>query len=174
MCPAAISACAPLPQNRSIRPGPVMALPVSWLNTNACRPPGGNLSLRIQHWLLYLDERQSAWREEALVRRLSNGQARGSGRDYPGGPVQPDERKCSADCGTGHASSPLGGHGNSDVSPGGTSRHAAGVLHPAGHVQCCSMDGHWTLRIVYTLYPAVWEAYLAGALRAKETIHGAA
>ncbi len=29
MCPAAISACAPLPQNRSIRPGPVMALPVS-------------------------------------------------------------------------------------------------------------------------------------------------
>src|SRR5262249_56900262 len=33
-----------------------------------CRPPGGNLSLRIQHWLLYLDERQSAWREEALVR----------------------------------------------------------------------------------------------------------
>src|SRR6266852_6098222 len=33
MCPAAISACAPLPQNRSIRPGPVMALPVSWLKT---------------------------------------------------------------------------------------------------------------------------------------------
>src|SRR5438445_8728209 len=33
MCPAAISACAPLPQNRSIRPGPIMALPVSWLNT---------------------------------------------------------------------------------------------------------------------------------------------
>src|SRR4029434_2473920 len=33
MCPAAISACAPLPQNRSMRPGPVMALPVSWLNT---------------------------------------------------------------------------------------------------------------------------------------------
>ena len=33
-----------------------------------CRPPGGNLSLRIQHWLLYLDECQSAWREEALVR----------------------------------------------------------------------------------------------------------
>ena len=32
------------------------------------RPPGGNLSLRIQHWLLYLDECQSAWREEALVR----------------------------------------------------------------------------------------------------------
>jgi hypothetical protein len=33
-----------------------------------CRPPGGNLSLRIQHRLLYLDERQSAWWEEVLVR----------------------------------------------------------------------------------------------------------
>src|ERR671930_2719048 len=32
------------------------------------RPPGRNLALRIQHWLLYLDERQSAWREEALGR----------------------------------------------------------------------------------------------------------
>ena len=32
-----------------------------------CRPPGGNLALRIQYRLLYLDERQSAWWEEALV-----------------------------------------------------------------------------------------------------------
>ncbi len=32
-----------------------------------CRPPGDNLSLRIQHRLLYLDERQSARWEEALV-----------------------------------------------------------------------------------------------------------
>ena len=33
-----------------------------------CRPPGDNLPLRIQHRLLYLNERQSTWREEALVR----------------------------------------------------------------------------------------------------------
>src|SRR5215470_294242 len=31
------------------------------------RPPGSNLALCIQHWLLYLDERQAAWREETLV-----------------------------------------------------------------------------------------------------------
>ncbi len=34
-----------------------------------CWPPGDNLTLRIQHWPLYLDERQSTWREEALICR---------------------------------------------------------------------------------------------------------
>src|SRR5437764_6866910 len=31
--------------------------------------PGGNLSLRIKHWLLHLDERQPPWWKETLIRR---------------------------------------------------------------------------------------------------------
>ena len=66
--PSSHLACGPLPQNRSMRPGPVMALPMSWLNTKRDAGRQAVISCGIQHWLLYLDERQSAWWEEVLVR----------------------------------------------------------------------------------------------------------
>jgi hypothetical protein len=45
-----------------------MALPMSWLNTKRDAGRQAVISCGIQHWLLYLDERQSAWWEEVLVR----------------------------------------------------------------------------------------------------------